>query len=190
MNLAKLTLLSVLAVLVVLPNIGCPPPEPAVPTLDDLPDADGDGFLDLSSPEGVDTSESIAVVIISSITREDALALAGDQIPAGVAALATISIRLDITRIYDGFGSVTDTDTRALGAFELSLEADCPDEVRADVSVIVAALGITVIDLPIGEVSVTNGPDEGQFQCGNLITVVASLDASGNPVVDITSEPR
>lgn len=191
MNFGKLSLLSVLAVLVVLPNIGCPPPAPAAPTLDNLPDADGDGFLDLSSPEGVETDEEIAIVVRNEISTQDIIALAGDNVPTNLIGLLSISVRQDITRVYDGVGSVTDTDTRALGAFTLSLEAACPDEVTAVVSVIVTApLVGQVFSQSFPEITVTNGPDPGQFECGEVITVVASLDASGNPVVEIMSVPR
>lgn len=189
MNLGKLSLLSVLAVLVALPNFGCPPPPPALPTLDNLPDADGDGFLDLSTPDGVDTDEVIAVVLSNTISNEEIIALAGDQVPAQAISLLTIRVRQDITRTYDGVGSVTDTDTRPLGQFTLSLEAACPDQITTVVSVTVAVpLVGTVFDQTVAEVTLTNGPDPGQFECGNVIRVEARLDESGNPTADVTVE--
>lgn len=191
MELKKLSLLAVMAVMVVLPNLGCPPAGGGVVGLDGLPDADGDGFLDLSSPEGLETDEEIAIVVRNEISTEDIIALAGDDVPTNLIGLLTITVRQDITRVYDGFESVTDTDTRPLGEFELSLEAACPDEVTAVVSVAAAAPFVgQVFSQAFPEITVTNGPDPDQFQCGDVITVVASLNQSGNPVVDIMSVPR
>ncbi len=183
----KTRLLSLLVLPMALTSIACFPPMPTG-TLDTLDpatdDKDGDGFLELAACGSSSNDGTIAIRVANSITREQAAALAGQEIPGFIG----VSIQMTINRIYPDGEVCTDTANEELGPFELAVEANCPDRVEATVDVLInipfagtqPVFSQTFTASSIGERADT------AFECNKLIEVVAELDENtGQPTADI-----
>lgn len=168
---------------------GCPAPfDGTLDNLDDLPDADGNGFGELENCTDADDSENIAIAVVSEITRDDAEAFAVEMFGVNVppALLDTVGVRIDftITRVYDG-GECADSGSRQLDPFEFRVEAVCPTTVRADVNV-VATIPIVGEQLVFTQAFETSLDDALGFACGRMVMVRAFInEETGAPDADI-----
>ena len=91
----KTRLLVVLGLLLSVTQFGCPMASMPPGGSDALPDADGDGFGDLETPEGVDTTDEIAVELVNTLTKEQLTDLFDlSSIPLADVALNAINVNI------------------------------------------------------------------------------------------------
>lgn len=174
------------ALMVLVGTIGCQQPS-STGDLDNLVDADNDGFVDIAPPDGVTANEATnaKVVLSNSIGTEDIGPLAQQQgIDPSLLNLVAIEVDIVMTLNYDGFESLVLRQTQDLEPFDRAMEAACPDSVVVDVTV--------VAKVPfIGDQEVFSGTFEQvqgvQYECGETITVETLIDDSGLPAVNVTT---
>lgn len=167
-------------------NAGCmlAPPTPA------LPDVDNDGLLDLESVDGVDTSQTVEVVVVNELTKAELSSLIPVQGFEGLVDLIEITIKLDITLSYD-VGDATTTITQVLDAFRLPLEViGCPEQIDAVATVTAAAPFVgTVFETSLPPVTLTQGTGGGlSFDCNTRVNITAFLNDRGQPDFNVTFE--
>ena len=182
----KTRLFTLFACTLVWTAIGCVPPMPAG-TINDLDtinnDTDGDGFLELDSCGSGAQDGTIAIRVANTITREQAAALVGQDIPDFVG----INVAITIDRMYANGEMCSDTANEELGPFELAIEATCPDRVVATVEVLanIPLVGTQSVFTQAFTASSVDGRADAFFECDKLIEVVAELTPSGQPTADI-----
>lgn len=181
--------LGLTVVLLSFSNLACMT-RPAGGTLDNveaLPDADGDGFPELPTPDGVDDAEQVAVEIINEITRAQAEAYVAEVAGMTIPGFVTISIPIAVTLSYIGGEEITHTGTESLQPFEIRAEAACPEMVTASVRVIanIPIVGMQTVFMQEFPLSLSE-PGAGGFQCETVISVRAFLDPdTGAPNAEV-----
>jgi hypothetical protein len=164
---------------------GCFLPVPSGMSTEDLVDADGDGFVELKSPEEVTTDLGVSIRLVNTITRAEAEQLAGQDIPD----FLTVTAEMTIVRTYANGETLVDPPMReSLGPFELSFEAPCPDRVETTIAVTATApfLGSFDVFSQTFTASSIGERADAVFECGKVITVEVSLNqATGLPTADI-----
>ncbi len=177
-------------------NTGCPmsSPPPADDPNDGLVDTDNNGFPELPPPPNVTTTESMAVSIVNSLSREQLIGLIpGDGLGplGGLFDLLEINVTFDITLRYDNGEEALHSIERELGAFEVRFEAICPQTV--DVIAGVEATAPFLGTLFSEEFPLTFSRDgrgvTGRFECERVLMVETFLDeATGRPDADFSIE--
>ena len=144
--------------------------------LDSLDDADGDGFPEIVPPEGVVfvPEESVAVSVINTVTRSQAAAAAGTEIPSSVGLTAAVAV--DLT--YPGGQTQRLSGSFAVGPFELALEVACPEriEVRVSVTAIVPVIGTQPVTSFGPYVFTQDGSEGYPYGCGSTVRVETYAD--------------
>ncbi|MCP4591749.1 MAG: hypothetical protein GY842_13500 [bacterium] len=171
---------------------GGAPPGGVLNQLDNLADEDGDAFSEIVPPEGVeyDDEEALGLKITNTITRSQAMAAAGAQLPDFVSSSVSLWAKVAIDLTYPDGETQTLPGTFPVGPFELAFEFACPESIEVQVTVVASA--------PIvGDQAVTSfGPyvftkDEGTypFECGATVTISTYVnDETGEPGVDLLIE--
>ncbi len=153
--------------------------------LTSLLDADGDGFPELTPPEGVaDTvNEMVAISLTNEITRAQAEQLVGQEIPS----IVNVAVDITLTLQYADDKESVYTGTQGLEAFTLAFEAFCPETVIASFRLIATAPIVgTVLDQTMTfTASQVAGEGDAQFECGTVIEIRSFLNDFGQPDVDI-----
>ncbi len=177
-------------------NLGCPmAPPPAEPdSVGGLEDTDGDGFFELTAPEGEEAAGSIELELVNEINREQLSSLIPlDSIPGADVAidLIDISVSFDVTLTYPRGGESTFMETEKLGAFAIRIEADCPETITAVVTLDAEVVLPFVGTLPL--FAETLDPfvlsQGAEFECDKLVRFLATFDdATGQPDVDVSVE--
>lgn len=153
-------------------------------TLDNLDtDEDGDGFFELPT-KGIEISDTIAIALINTLTRDDLEAVAGQEIPDIIA----VTLEKTITRIYEGGEEFVDTGSEVLAPFELRVEAPCPERIIAEINVVASApLVGTVFEQAFSfTASQVAGEGDVTFTCGTVVTIEAFVNSAGVPDATIT----
>lgn len=183
----NMRLLSLLVLPLTLFSIACVPPTPTG-TLDSLDpvtdDVDGDGFLELASCGRDNNAGTIAIRVANTITREQAIALAGQDIPDFIG----VTVGMVIDRIYADGEVCTDTANEELGPFEFAVEATCPERVETSVEVLIniPLVGSQSVFSQEFTASTVDARADTMFECDKLIEVIAEIDPrTGQPTADI-----
>lgn len=155
--------------------------------IDNLVDADNDGFADITPPEGVEFNEetNAKVLLSNSIGVEDIGPLAEQQgIDPGLLNLVTIEADIVMTLVYDGFENLVLRQTQALEPFEQAMEAACPDQVLVTVNVFANVPLLGEQDVFSGDFEQVQGR---QYECGDTITVETLINDAGQPAVNVSA---
>ncbi len=154
-----------------------------------LPDANGNGLVDIPTPDGVSPGESIGIHLASDITRAEIEALAQGEIPAVVGA--QVGIRADVTVDLDYANGVKDRlrGSRPIGPFDIAVEAACPLVVEVRINLVaeipfVGDRGIRALGPYRFEREAHSG-----FTCGSVLTVELTINEDGQPAARTTVEP-
>ena len=176
---------SILAVLpMVMVVVGCQ--QPPAGDLDNLEDKNNNGFGDIEPPEGVpfDEATNVKLQLTNTVGRDDLGPLVAQQgFDASLLNFITLSVDMVITLEYAGNDPIVKQQSQALEPFDLKFEVACPDSVNAELSVIANVPIIGPQEIPAGApvvVSLGNG-----YECGQTLTVTASLDDNGAPTVSV-----
>lgn len=150
--------------------------------LDNLVDSDGNGFVELVPPEGVefDPETSVKVFIENTLTVADLVPFVShtDE-DASLADSALFLVQFTFTIEHVGGAVQTICQTEALGPFAVSFEGACHE--HADLAVELIAIspvtGLEVARIPVG-LSLA-GVD---YVCGQTIEFRTFVDDSGEVV--------
>ncbi|MFH0983061.1 MAG: hypothetical protein V2A79_16200 [Planctomycetota bacterium] len=160
--------------------------------LDTLPDEDGDTFSEVPPPEGVDfdVENSVAVSITNTITRSQAMAAAGSQLPSVVSS--SISLRADVAVDLTYPGGITQhlSGSFPIGPLDLAFEVACPESIEVLVTLVASAplVGSRPVST-FGPYVFTRGEGEYAYACGALVSVSTFInEATGEPDVDLDVE--
>ena len=160
--------------------------------LDNLPDEDGDVFSEITPPEGVDFDfdSSLALRIINTITRSQAEAAAGAQIPSAVSSSITVSAKVSVNLTYADGITQRLPGTFPVGPFDLQFEIACPESI--DVVVAVVASVPIIGEQPVsafGPYVFTRGGGDYAYECGATVSLTTFADEeTGELVVSLVIE--
>jgi len=147
--------------------------------LDRLPDTDGDVFSEITPPEGVefDLDNSLALQITNSITRSQAEAAAGVQLPSIVSTNVSIAAKVSVDLTYPGGITQQLPGTFPAAPFDLAFEIACPESI--EVAVAVVATAPIIGEKPVsafGPFFFTQGQGERAYECGSVVTISTFAD--------------
>ena len=147
--------------------------------LDKLPDQDGDVFSEIAPPEGVefDFDSSLALRIVNTITRSQAEAASGAQIPSAVSSTISVSAKVAVNLTYPGDITQRLPGTFPVGPFDLQFEIACPESIEVVVTV-VASVPI-IGEQPVstfGPYVFTRGGGGYAYECGALVSLSTFAD--------------
>jgi hypothetical protein len=146
-------------------------------------DGNGNGFLDVTPPDGIEFSsvDNINVRLNNTIGREGlALVAAGYGIDANLLGLATILATMDID--FDYGNGITDALSQAepIEPFDKKFEVACPEAMEVHIYVTASAPIVGTQTLFEQTFSLVRGDD---YECGQTVGFETSVDANGNPTV-------
>jgi hypothetical protein len=148
-------------------------------------DANNNGFLDVTPPDGVEflTLDNINIRLLNTVTQDDLGPLAA-QFGVDPALLNLVSIVANIDVTLDYGNGITDTisESESIEPFGKKFEIACPNSVLVDVNVvanapIVGPQEITTFTVRMGE--------GAEYECGQQIEVEVIINDAGNPDVDV-----
>ncbi|MCK4658031.1 MAG: hypothetical protein KAV82_00785 [Phycisphaerae bacterium] len=162
--------------------------------LDSMPDADGDVFSEITPPEGVDFDfdESIALMITNTITRSQAEAAAGVQMPDVISSNISLAAKVAVNLTYaDGITQKL-PGSFPVGPFELQFEIACPEAIEVMVTVVATAplVGSQAV-ASFGPYQFTQDGEGGSYTytCGSTVSIVTFYDdETGEPKVTLEVE--
>jgi hypothetical protein len=157
--------------------------------LDSLPDADGDAFSEITPPDGIvfDPETALSLHIINTITRSQAEAAAGVQLPQVVSSSLTLAAKVSVKLNYPGDIEQRLPGSFPVGPFDLAFEVACPDSI--EVLVTVVATAPIVGEQPVstfGPYVFTQGSGDYAYSCPSIVTLTTMVDEAGAPIVDIS----
>jgi len=162
--------------------------------LDGLPNEDGDAFAEIAPPEGVDfdLDESVALSIVNTITRSQAEAAAGADIPNAVSGSIGLSAKITVDLTYPGGITQRLPGTFAVGPFELAFEVACPESIEVLVSIVasVPIIGTQPVS-NFGPYTFNQSGENGAYSytCGSEVRLDTFIDdETGEPVVSLVVE--
>ncbi len=154
--------------------------------LDNLDDANGNGFADVKAPRGIsfDYESNLNVRFTNEISVSDlAQLVSGYNIDTSLLNLVDLTVTATFRLYYPGDIEDELTKTAEFAGFEYSYEVACPDSVDLNLKVDanVPLLGtVTVFDDSVATLS--EGAD---FDCGSTYLFRAFIGDSGMPRIEV-----
>lgn len=143
-------------------------------------DADGDGYMDLTPPDGVafDAATNLRLRTASDVDRDDLAAIA-TTLGVDSSLLSVVEDRIVLTIHLDYGNGITQEveEVRQIEPFDLKIEVACPVEAVVDVLLQGTAPIIGSQDIYANSFVFTRGTD---YACGDHIEVTAEVNEFGS----------
>jgi hypothetical protein len=147
--------------------------------LDRFPDEDADVFSEITPPEGIafDFATSLALRITNTITRSQAEAAAGVQVPSIVGSNVSLAAQVLVNLTYPGDISQRLPGRFPLGPFDLQFEVACPETIEVLVTVVASApiVGTQPVT-SFGPYVFTREGGDRAYTCGATVSVSTYFD--------------
>jgi hypothetical protein len=161
---------------------------PPAGDLEDLDDANGDGYGDVVPPDGVDFNEdtNIKVSLENEIDIDDVAALAEQYgVDPSLIGFATITIEMTLTLDYgDGITDVLE-ESETIAPFDKRFEVACPESALVGITVTATAPVVGEQIIFEQDVELTEGVE---FECGETFGFAAFINDDGFPEVEMIVE--
>ena len=148
-------------------------------------DANGNGYLDVEPPDGVEfsTLDNVNVGLSNTITQTDVATIAATMgVDASMLSLVSLVANMELTLDYGN--GITDvlTESEPIAPFEKKFELAVPDSVDVLVKVVANVPLVGAQTVTEFTVSLTKGVE---YEAGQTIDIAVSMDEYGNPDVDL-----
>lgn len=145
-------------------------------------DINGNGFFDITPPEGVefDPDRTIKVIAGNTLVAADlAPHAAAHGVDPGLVNIAEFFVRLTFDVEYENGATQSICQRLPFDEFELRFEAVCP--AHADMNVDLIAQ-IPILGIPIAVIPTALTLDSVDFECGDTVSLHTTKDESGEVV--------
>ncbi len=150
-------------------------------------DVNGNGFLDIAPPEGIefDPDSTVKVRAGNTLVATDLLPHVAETNvdPAIANLLVNVSdfiVKFSFDLDYGNGLTQRICQTKPLGSFDLAFEAVCPEDVNLDVELI-AVLPI-VGGIPLTTIPIGLTVDAVDYECGQTISLMTTKNEDGEVV--------
>jgi len=151
-------------------------------------DLDGNGFFDVTPPEGVEflSLNNVRVRLHNTIDGADLGSLAA-EFGVDPALLNLVDLAANITIDLDYGGGITDAlvQQESINPFDRKFEMACPDAIGVDVNVSAQIPLVGPQDVTDFDVDLAEGVE---YTCGQTIEVEVFVNERGDPDVAVTIE--
>ena len=148
-------------------------------------DSNNNGFPDLLPPDGVPFSEeqNLRISIVNTLTENDLEPFAAQAgVSSSLINLADFQVDFRFNMEYENGSTQTVCETEPLHAFRFDFEIACPT--RADLDLVVIA-SAKVVGTEITRVPMTLSLDTVDYECGQRIEFITTLDEAGELIQEI-----
>jgi len=145
-------------------------------------DSNGNGFSDITPPEGVafDPMHTVKVLGGNTLVAADLVPFARQHgADPNLVNFARFLVRFSFDVEYANGAKQTICQSFPFDKFETRFEVVCPDQADMNVELIamLPVLGIPVATIPIGFTL-----DAVDYECGDTVSILTTIDASGQVV--------
>lgn len=145
-------------------------------------DSNGNGFVDITPPEGVvfDGQQTVKILGGNTLVASDLAPFARDHgVNPNLVNLAVFLVRFSFDVEYENGATQTICQTFPFDEFETRFEVACPDvaDMNVDLIALLPVVGIPIMTIPVGFTL-----DAVDYECGDTVSIITTIDESGQVV--------
>ncbi|MCH7808218.1 MAG: hypothetical protein IIB60_03240 [Planctomycetes bacterium] len=145
-------------------------------------DINGNGFVDITPPPGVefDSDRTIKIIGANTLVAADLAPFAKEHgVDPNLVNLAEFLVRFSFDIEYENGETQTICQSFPFDKFETRFEVACPK--LADMNVELIAL-VPILGIPIATIPVGFTLDAVDYECGDTVSILTTIDESGQVV--------